>query len=108
MSVSFKMCRHNIRCGQSPAWFKQRGHVHQRTTPVGFEPTRGDPIGLAGRRLNRSAKVSLVLADGLKFSWVVLAQNMNMKSKKPNGLVHAILIGDILLCLGLGLRAVRA
>ena len=29
------------------------------TTPVGFEPTRGDPIGLAGRRLNRSAKVSL-------------------------------------------------
>ena len=31
---------------------------HQNTTPVGFEPTRGDPIGLAGRRLNRSAKVS--------------------------------------------------
>ena len=29
------------------------------TTPVGFEPTRGDPIGLAGRRLNRSAKVSV-------------------------------------------------
>jgi hypothetical protein len=25
---------------------------------VGFEPTRGDPIGLAGRRLNHSAKVS--------------------------------------------------
>ena len=30
----------------------------RKTTPVGFEPTRGDPIGLAGRRLNRSAKVS--------------------------------------------------
>ena len=30
-----------------------------KSTPVGFEPTRGDPIGLAGRRLNRSAKVSL-------------------------------------------------
>ena len=29
-----------------------------QTTPVGFEPTRGDPIGLAGRRLNHSAKVS--------------------------------------------------
>ena len=28
------------------------------TIPVGFEPTRGDPIGLAGRRLSRSAKVS--------------------------------------------------
>ena len=33
----------------------------RKTTPVGFEPTRGDPIGLAGRRLNRSAKVSLML-----------------------------------------------
>ena len=29
-----------------------------KSTPVGFEPTRGDPIGLAGRRLGRSAKVS--------------------------------------------------
>ena len=28
---------------------------------MGFEPTRGDPIGLAGRRLNRSAKVPLML-----------------------------------------------
>jgi hypothetical protein len=28
---------------------------------VGFEPTRGDPIGLAGHRPNRSAKVSLQL-----------------------------------------------
>ena len=26
---------------------------------MGFEPTRGDPISLAGRRLSRSAKVSL-------------------------------------------------
>ena len=25
---------------------------------MGFEPTRGDPIGLAGRRLDHSAKVS--------------------------------------------------
>ena len=33
--------------------------ILQNSTPVGFEPTRGDPIGLAGRRLNRSAKVSL-------------------------------------------------
>ena len=31
----------------------------QQSTPVGFEPTGGDPIGLAGRRLNHSAKVSL-------------------------------------------------
>ena len=33
-----------------------------QTTPVGFEPTRGDPIGLAGRRLSRSAKVSMVIS----------------------------------------------
>ena len=32
--------------------------VAAQATPVGFEPTRGDPIGLAGRRLSRSAKVS--------------------------------------------------
>ena len=30
------------------------------STPVGFEPTQGDPIGLAGRRLNHSAKVSVI------------------------------------------------
>ena len=32
----------------------------ERATPVGFEPMRGDPIGLAGRRLNRPANVPLV------------------------------------------------
>jgi hypothetical protein len=31
-----------------------------KTTPVGFEPTRAEPTGLAGRRLNHSAKVSLI------------------------------------------------
>ena len=34
-----------------------------KTTPVGFEPTRGDPIGLAGRRLSHSAKVSFDFED---------------------------------------------
>ena len=29
-----------------------------KSTPVGFKPTRGDPIGLAGWRLSRSANVS--------------------------------------------------
>ena len=29
-----------------------------KSKPVGFEPTRGDPIGPAGQRLSRSAKVS--------------------------------------------------
>ena len=60
-------CYHMCVCVQLGQGFhKQAKHFnsttppqHQNTTPVGFEPTRGDPIGLAGRRLNRSAKVSL-------------------------------------------------
>ena len=32
--------------------------LRKKTTPVGFEPTRAEPTGLAGRRLNLSAKVS--------------------------------------------------
>ena len=35
----------------------------RKTTPVGFEPTRAKPNGLAGRRLNHSAKVSLLVRD---------------------------------------------
>ena len=38
-----------------------------KPTPVGFEPTRGDPIGLAGRRLNHSAKVSLARSPWRQF-----------------------------------------
>ena len=30
-----------------------------KATPAGFEPARVEPIGLAGRRLNHSAKVSM-------------------------------------------------
>lgn len=37
---------------------------HFKSTPVGFEPTRGDPIGLAGQRLSRLAKVSSAQAIG--------------------------------------------
>ena len=37
----------------------------KNSTPVGFEPTRGDPIGLAGRRLNHSAKVSLATVTSI-------------------------------------------
>ena len=43
---------------RGPALEEQRVLVATNTTPVGFEPTQGDPIGLAGRRLNHSAKVS--------------------------------------------------
>ena len=37
--------------------------LKHNATPVGFEPTRGDPIGLAGRRLSHSAKVSMSAGD---------------------------------------------
>ena len=48
------------------SWLDHRGsgqkhlpqHAMQTATPMGFEPTRAEPIGLAGRRLNHSAKVS--------------------------------------------------
>ena len=32
----------------------------KNSTPEGFEPSRAEPINLAGLRLNHSAKVSLV------------------------------------------------
>ena len=35
------------------------GSQARKSTHVGFEPTRGDLIGLAGRRLNHSAKASM-------------------------------------------------
>ncbi len=44
-----------------------QGHV--KTTPVGFIPTRGDPIGLAGRRLNYSAKVSVRASQVMHSLW---------------------------------------
>ena len=43
--------REDTRCSCSPRSFFA-------ATPVGFEPTRGHPIGLASRRLSHSAKVS--------------------------------------------------
>ena len=45
-------------------------------TPVGFEPTRGDPIGLAGRRLSRSAKVSSDVRSLCAFSVILLNRSV--------------------------------
>ena len=50
----------------SPSYHRHQGGLEGisarysiiKSTPVGFEPTRAEPIGFAGRRLNRSAKVS--------------------------------------------------
>jgi hypothetical protein len=53
--LGFGSCSGPVRLGIVFAMTFARGSA----TPVGFEPTRGDPIGLAGRRLNHSAKVSL-------------------------------------------------
>ena len=49
-----------------------------QTTPVGFEPTRGDPIGLAGRRLNHSAKVSSGSGSGFSID-----RSLGLASRLP-------------------------
>ena len=79
--------------GHAPASRAPRGTVHgdspnsetwqfnlskskignRKTTPVGFEPTRGDPIGLAGRRLSRSAKVSVPFCTVSSFICLLLS-----------------------------------
>ena len=41
--------------------------ILQKTTPVGIEPTRGDPISLAGRRLVPLDQSAL---DGWKEEWL--------------------------------------
>ena len=54
-----KSDQHDRTAGLNPTSDANFGRTVCKATPVGFEPTRGDPIGLAGRRLSRSAKVSL-------------------------------------------------
>ena len=44
------------------------------TTPAGFEPARAEPNGLAGRRLNHSAKVSLSTCDLAAQFWVYVSK----------------------------------
>ena len=39
-------------------FFGETINAQRKTTPEGFEPSRAEPTGLAGRRLNHSAKVS--------------------------------------------------
>ena len=52
---------------------------------MGFEPTRGDPIGLAGRRLNRSAKVSMLARRQVSFrpEAMLILGNMSQKELAP-------------------------
>ena len=63
-----------------------------KTTPVGFEPTRGDPIGLAGRRLNRSAKVSLVCSALKSIRLALPGDRMRQKWKTHLGLLLLLLL----------------
>ena len=60
--------------GARPSGQRGVAALTKKTTPVGFEPTRGDPIGLAGRRLNHSAKVSI---------WTEMYQEMRMEAPYP-------------------------
>ena len=70
-SIFHSRCQLSLECSTSgkqshPISAGTSALLKKKTTPVGFEPTRGDPIGLAGRRLSRSAKVSLHVADTLR------------------------------------------
>ena len=50
-------------------------------TPVGFEPTRAKPNGLAGRRLNHSAKVSNAGGELVyNFSLILIRQKKRWRS----------------------------
>ena len=56
-----------------------------RATPVGFEPTRAEHTGLAGRRLNHSAKVSLLQDTACSLAPAMIPE-ATMRAL-PNGLV---------------------
>ena len=60
---------------RTPTW-----ETTAQATPVGFQTTRGDPIGLAGRRLYRSAKVSLMPSSAHEKEWLCArrAQRLQM------------------------------
>ena len=56
---------------------------------MGFEPTRGDPIGLAGRRLNHSAKVSLPTLGWSSFCVGLCGRSALVRSVVIAGLFRA-------------------
>ena len=56
---------------------------------MGFEPTRGDPIGLAGRRLNHSAKVSLPTLGWSSFCVGLCGRSALVRSVAIAGLFQA-------------------
>ena len=57
----------NSRCRPSCLPMHMTASIERRkSTYVGFEPTRGDPIGLAGRRFDHSAKVSMPCQENLR------------------------------------------
>jgi hypothetical protein len=77
----------------SPKTCYHRGVL--QTTPVGFEPTQGDPIGLAGRRLSHSAKVSMCESSPQQ---LLQAQYIATRNKLVNNGFHAMSnngVGDI-------------
>ena len=58
-----------------------------KSTPVGFEPMRGDLIGLAGQRLSRSSKVSSTAAFQSKQSYD--CQSLLLVPPSPRHLTRA-------------------
>ena len=56
-----------------------------KATPVGFEPTQGDPIGLAGRRLSHSAKVSCQMACVLSLRHGRICTRLRLAANQDSG-----------------------
>ena len=61
------------------AFWAARYSITKISTPVGFGPTWGNPVGLAGRRLNRSAKEPSACCQGL---------NSQAQAEAPNTHTH--------------------
>ena len=56
--VDWRWRKHRRKATGTDGRYNYHTDSYAATTPVGFEPSRAEPIGLASRRLNHSAKVS--------------------------------------------------
>ena len=67
------------------------------STPVGFEPTQGDPIGLDGRRLSHSANVSIPIVPMLTCTRCAMR---GQRRDRQRGLWLAHVLAVVWLCAG--------
>ena len=88
--------KHNelICFGAHPDKLNHEIQPKNNATPVGFEPTQGDPIGLAGRRLSHSAKVSLVDLQNLRDQEGVFCSLASKTWSAEKSDSHAVFVAD--------------